>query len=203
MVSATVPLALPFCPDAIAIHASAVDAVHAQPASVATSTVSRPPVAPIASDPRLNVKTHAAAACDTTTAWAPTATVVDRGEGAGLAATVYGIDASPWPPAAPLTDTQVAADVTDHVQSRAVVIASDPWPPAAANADGALLTLTWHLSPVGALSEVCVELQLAAASASATAATAARARKWQRIRFSRRHRRKHLARLTGGRGSSP
>jgi hypothetical protein len=59
----------------------------------------------------------------------------------------------------------------DQVQSRAVVMDSEPCPPAAANADGELLALTWHLSAVGALIDVCVELQ-AARETRATACTA-------------------------------
>ena len=50
--------------------------------------------------------------------------------------------------------TQLASLLIDHVQSRAVVIASEPCPPVAVKADGTLLTLTWHLSAVGALREV-------------------------------------------------
>ena len=52
----------------------------------------------------------------------------------------------------------------DHVQSRAVVIASDPDPPLAENADGELLAATWHLSAVGAFSDVWVELHATAAA---------------------------------------
>ena len=74
-----------------------------------------------------------------------------------------------------MIETQLASVLIDHVQSRAVVIVNDPCPPVAVNADGALLTPTWHLSAVGALSEVWVELQPAARQASAKAGAAARA----------------------------
>jgi hypothetical protein len=37
-------------------------------------------------------------------------------------------------------------------------MASEPWPPVAANDKGTLLTLTWHLSTVGAVSDVVVLL---------------------------------------------
>jgi hypothetical protein len=53
-VSVTVALALPVCPDVIAIQASPLDALHAQPVSVVMSTVRRPPPAPIESPLRLN-----------------------------------------------------------------------------------------------------------------------------------------------------
>jgi hypothetical protein len=108
--------------------------------------------------------------------------MADRGDGTVFGATEYGTDASPWPPRSPVMDTQLASVVIDHVQSRAVVIASEPGPPAAENADGTLLTATWHLSAVGALTDVWVELQPDARQASATTdvATSARNRQWMR-----------------------
>jgi len=51
-------------------------------------------------------------------------------------------------------EIQPASVLIDQVQSRAVVIVNDPCPPVAVNADGALLTPSWHLSAVGAFSEV-------------------------------------------------
>jgi hypothetical protein len=50
--------------------------------------------------------------------------------GTGLAATVYGMEASPCPPVL-ATDTQFALVLTDHVQSRVVTIDSVPLPPSA------------------------------------------------------------------------
>ena len=44
--------------------------------------------------------------------------------------------------------------MTDQVQSRDVAIVSDPCPPDDENDVGTLLTLTWHLSPVGAVGVV-------------------------------------------------
>jgi hypothetical protein len=78
-------------------------------------------------------------------------------------------------------DTQLASTATDHVQSRAAVIASEPEPPFAVNADGAVLAVTWHLSAVGALTDVCVELQ-ADAQAAASTQIEASARIRQRMR---------------------
>jgi hypothetical protein len=64
------------------------------------------------------------------------------------------------------------------VQSRAVAIVSDPCPPDAENDAGALLTLTWHLSALGAVSDVVVLLHAreAAAPASPSAITKSRIR---------------------------
>ena len=66
-------------------------------------------------------------------------------------------------------ETQLASVATDHVQSREVAIVSDPCPPVAVNAEGALLTLTWHLSEEGAVIEVVVLLHAAPAHDAATA----------------------------------
>jgi hypothetical protein len=82
-----------------------------------------------------------------------------REDGTGLGATVYGTEASPWPPESAAIDTQFASVLIDHVQSRDVAIVSDPCPPDAENDVGTLLTLTWHLSAVGAVSDVVVLLQ--------------------------------------------
>jgi len=97
-----------------------------------------------------------------------------REDGTGLGATVYGIEASPWPPESAAIDTQFASVLIDHVQSRAVVIVTDPWPPDAENDVGALLTLTWHLSTVGAVSDVVVLLHPPAKPAPATASATTR-----------------------------
>jgi hypothetical protein len=61
-ISATVPLALPACPDVIEIQLLPDVAVQLQPVSVDTSTERRPPAAPIVSLERLSEKRHAAAA---------------------------------------------------------------------------------------------------------------------------------------------
>ena len=52
--------------------------------------------------------------------------------------------------------TQLAVVATDQVQSRVVVIMTVPRPPNASNDVGALLALTWHLSMIGAVGDVCV-----------------------------------------------
>jgi hypothetical protein len=70
-------------------------------------------------------------------------------------------------------DTQLASTVTDHVQSRGAVIASEPGPPFAVNAAGTLLALTWHLSALGALTDVWVELQAEPRQATAITQIAA------------------------------
>jgi hypothetical protein len=80
-------------------------------------------------------------------------------------------------------DTQLASVLIDHVQSRAVVIATAPGPPVAVKVDGALLTLTWHLSAVGAAMDVWVELHAEIRQASAGRQVAASARKRQRMRY--------------------
>ena len=85
-----------------------------------------------------------------------------------MGATEYATDASPWPPWSPGIEIQLASVVIDHVQSREVVMVNEPEPPVAVKADGALLAVTWHLLSVGALREVCVELQAGARQASAS-----------------------------------
>ena len=70
----------------------------------------------------------------------------------------------------------MASVVIDHVQSREVVMVNEPGPPVAVKADGALLAVTWHLLSVGALREVCVELQAGARQASASTDVEASAR---------------------------
>src|SRR3954449_8807282 len=92
------------------------------------------------------------------------------------------MDASPCPPRAPDIETQVASVAIDQVQSRAAVTAIAPCPPVAVKADGALLAVTWHLSAVGALTDVWVELQPEKRQASATEAIDTSARIRQRMR---------------------
>jgi hypothetical protein len=171
--SPTAPPALPLWPDDTEIQFAELAAFQPQPFSVETFTVSRPPAAAMVSPVRLNEYTHGAAAWLTATVCEPTTMDPDRVEGTGFGATVYGTDASPCPPVSAAIDTQVASVLIDHVQSRDVAIASDPWPPAAAKDDGEVLTLTWHLSAVGDVSDVVVLLQAneTAAPASPSATT--------------------------------
>jgi hypothetical protein len=98
-----------------------------------------------------------------------TTTAADRAEGTALGATEYATDASPWPPWSPGIEIHAASVVIDQVQSRAVVMVNEPEPPVEVNVDGALLAVTWHLLSVGALTEVCAELQAGARQASASA----------------------------------
>ena len=71
-----------------------------------------------------------------------------------------------------MIDTHGASAAIDHEQSRDVEIVTEPTPPAAPKDEGPLLTETWHLSVVGATTDVDDELQRAAsiphASAKAT-----------------------------------
>src|SRR5690349_18413297 len=96
----------------------------------------------------------------------------DRVTGAGFAATLYGIDASPWPFAAAAREIQAESLAADQVQSRSVATETVPLPPPAVNEDGLLLTEIAHLLEVGAVTEVDDDVQRAAASARKTAATA-------------------------------
>jgi hypothetical protein len=89
----------------------------------------------------------------------------DRGAGAGFAATVYGIDASPWPFAAAASEIQDESLAADQLQSRSVETETVPLPPFAVNDEGLLLTEIAHLLEVGAVSEVDDDVQPAAASA--------------------------------------
>jgi hypothetical protein len=167
--SSTVPPPFPVSPDVIAIQFTGLVAVQLQPPIVPTSMDRRPPPAPSASEVRLNVKTHGAGACVNDTLCEPTTIAPVRVEGTGLGATVYGTDASPCPPRSPAIDTQLASVPIDQVQSRAVVIVSDPSPPVGPNDEGALLTLTWHFSDVGAVNDVLVLLHAAPRQAPAAA----------------------------------
>ena len=78
-----------------------------------------------------------------------------------MAATPYGIDASPWPRGV-LTVTHPAFDETAHAQSRAAAIESVPLPPVAVNDVGTIVTPIWHLSAVGDTTEVSVDVHAAA-----------------------------------------
>lgn len=161
-VRATVPFALPLWPDAIAIQLAPLDALHAQPESVATSTVKRPPDAGALSDVRLSEKRHGAAAWLSGTRSVPTLIVAERCEGAGFALTANGTVALPCPSRVPVSETQLLSVTTLHVQSRAVVTFSAPDPPDDGNGDGAeLLTETWQRSTaVGVVpTDVSLELQ--------------------------------------------
>jgi len=123
--SPTVPPPFPVEPDDTAIQLAVLAAVHAQPVIVATETERLPPADAIVSLARLSVKLHGAAAWVTETLAAPTTMAPERAAGTGLGATVYGIDASPWPPEG-VIDTQLASVLIDQVQSRSVAIVSDP-----------------------------------------------------------------------------
>ena len=63
---------------------------------------------------------------------ASTTRAPERDDGSGLAATVNGIDPSPWPFCIP-TDTQLTFEDTFHVQSRVVDTPTVPLPPAGGN----------------------------------------------------------------------
>lgn len=110
-------------------------------------------------------------------------TVADLAEGTALGATEYATDASPCPPWSPGIEIQFASVVIDHVQSREVVMVNEPEPPVAVKADGALLAVTWHLLSVGALTEVCVELQAGARQASASTHVDVNVRSSERMRY--------------------
>src|SRR5689334_4354464 len=95
----------------------------------------------------------------------------DRAAGTGLAATVNGTDALPWPSRAPAIETQPLSVVTLQVQSRVVLTLRVPAPPSAGNAAVELVTLTWQRStPVGAVAatEVSLELQATEREIAAT-----------------------------------
>ena len=132
--SPTVPLPLPVWPDWIAIQFAALDALHAHPASVATSTDNRPPSAPIVSRDRLRSNRQTAAAWLTGTRSSPTTIPHDLAEGTALAATVNAIVPSPCPLVV-ASDTHPPSAEADHAQSRVVETEIDPVPPFAGNVD--------------------------------------------------------------------
>jgi len=157
--SPTVPAPVPVEPEATVIQAALLAALHVQPLITLTPTDRLPPPEAMVSAGRLSEKLHGAAAWLTDTLEAPTTIAPERAAGTGLAATLYGIEASPCPAASDRIDSHGASVLIDHVQSRAVVMESEPCPPVAAKAVGELLTLTEHLSTVGAVSDVVVLLQ--------------------------------------------
>jgi hypothetical protein len=102
---------------------------------------------------------HGAAAWLSATVCDPTTIDPDRATGTGLAATVYGIDASPCPLRSPPSVTQFVVVAIDHVQSRAAAIVTEPVPPAAVNDSAVVVAVTWHLaSCVGPITDVSVLL---------------------------------------------
>lgn len=141
------------------IQAALLAALHVQPLITATPTDRLPPAEAMLSAGRLSEKLHGAGAWLTDTLDAPTTMAPERAEGTGLAATLYGIEASPCPAASDPIDNHAASVLIDHVQSRAVAMESEPCPPVAAKVVGELLRLTEHLSTVGAVSDVVVLLQ--------------------------------------------
>ena len=167
MASPTVPEASPLCPDVNAIHRTLVVVVQWHPVNVVTSTVSPFAAEAIVSRVRLNVNVHGAAAWLTARLSEPTRIDPDRATGTGLAATVYGIVASPWPSCAPAIATQAASVVIDQVQSRWVATVTDPWPPADPNVVGAVVTFTSQRSVVGDVSDVSVLLHARVRNAEA------------------------------------
>lgn len=108
-----------------------------------------------------------------------------RAAAAGFAATVKAMLASPWPLRAPDSATQLLA-LTDHVQSRDVEIPTVPLPPPAGKLADERFADTWHLlSVVGAVTEVCDDVQAPnRLENSAMAGTSPRM--GPRIRYSRR-----------------
>ena len=82
-----------------------------------------------------------------------------RVAGMGLAATVYGTDASPCPLALAIA-IQLAFVVADHAQSRVVATESDPDPPAAVKLVVVDPTWTWHFAEVVAATvfDICDEV---------------------------------------------
>jgi hypothetical protein len=111
------------------------EAFQLQPASVATSTVRRPPPKPIVSPDRLSENRHGAAACVSWMRSVPTVIAPVRGAGTLLEATAYPIDASPCPDRAPVIVSQLASVPTVQVQSRVVSTATVPFPPFAVNVE--------------------------------------------------------------------
>jgi hypothetical protein len=137
--SITVPLPFPLAPDWMPIQFAALDAVQAQPASVVTSTDTRPPAASIVSCDRLSPNRHGAAAWVTLTCAVSTVMAPERVDGAGFAATENASDPAPCPLVVASATHDASADA-DQVQSRVAAMLSDPLPPVAGNDGGWPLT---------------------------------------------------------------
>ena len=148
---------------------ASLDAVQLQPVNTSRLTVNPPPAKPTESLERFHAYRQGAADWPSSTVWPPTSIVAERAAGAGFAATVYGIWASPCPFVA-ASVTQLALAVADQVQSRVAVTATVPWPPAAGNIGAEAVAATWHFWEVGdtIAVEVSVDVQANAPSAVAT-----------------------------------
>lgn len=133
--STTVPFPFPLWPDWMAIQFAALVAVQAQPASVVTSTDSRPPAGSTVSADRLRPKRQGAAAWLTGTRASSTMIAPERVDGAGFAATVNATDPAPCPLVVESATHEASADA-DQVQSRVAETAIDPRPPVAGKGDG-------------------------------------------------------------------
>jgi hypothetical protein len=109
---------------------------------------------------------HAAGDWLTFTVCPPMVKVAVREAGSGLASTVYGIDASPCPLDV-ATDTQLAVEPIDQVQSRVAETVSVPCPPAGGKTAGAVVATTWHFWADGATTAVDVSVDVQAAAPAA------------------------------------
>jgi hypothetical protein len=133
--SPTVPFPFPLCPDWIASQFAALVAVQVQPATVVTSTDSRPPFASTVSCERLSPYRQGAADCVTATRASSITIAPERVEGAGFAATVKASDPGPCPLVVARATHDASADA-DQVQSRVAATVIAPLPPVAGKDDG-------------------------------------------------------------------
>lgn len=151
--SDTRPGPSPVVDDVTVIHAARLAAVHVQPVIVETATSSAPPLAVTEARPRSMVNRHGAPSCAIVTPASFTFSSARRAAGVVFDEIVKATVALPCPVCDDAMAIQGFPFVTDHVQSRSVVMAIVPEPPEAGNADADAEADTAHFAAVGAATE--------------------------------------------------
>jgi hypothetical protein len=144
------------------IHGTSLRADQAQPfgaLSVTTTWWSAASTAIVKGDTSYR---HGAAPCVIATSCCATIRRPWRGVPSGLGRTEYVTVAGPWPDCT-VRLTHDASAEADHVQSRDVATLRLPFPPLAGISGVLLVTLIWHLSPVGATTLVLEDPHASAA----------------------------------------
>jgi regulatory protein len=174
--SVSAALAEPLAAPTIVNHAASLVAFHAQPFNVSIATGIVPPAAETAVFDGATLKRQGAASCVTGTCVLLTSRTARRSIASGFGMTVYRTVALPCPLASVAIGAHAALLLTDHVQSRVVETSSEPLvPPAGTLVVIEFTTDTWHLSAVGAVTLIELDVQPTVNSAK-TAARAARRR---------------------------
>ena len=129
--SATEPGAFALAPLVTRIHGVWLAAVHAQPVSVSTLSVTAPPDADTVEIGGVTVKRHGAASCETLTCEPLTSSVPLRDAGTPFGSTRYATVPLPCPLVVEVSEIQFTPLDASHVQSRVVDTVSVPLTPPA------------------------------------------------------------------------